>query len=570
MTLFLCYNGIEEAIDLPDDPQEIKQKIPELFGIEYFNVDVPETLSDSMIINVYDFFCCCEIENCTKSIDIAVALGHLDCLRYLYYREKDEDVRKDYWKRWKYEGFTMAAINGHLDCLQFMLETSKCVDYLEEPSLLGAANANQLECLEYLIKNVKQYSVRVIENAVSGGNLESIKLLTQGYKGKDTFNTATINAIIDNKLDIVKHFIEIGTECTATFMEFASEEASFEMVKFLVVSGCPNYRYAVLNAVIRNEQDMLKCLLDNGSPVDISECYNRASNDNNLETVRMVETFLGIKPIKSIFDYKQNEMMKRLKDRFELNRFDLMHAASGGYLECLDYIISKEPRLEYISNYANLECLEYMIGRGFKTTQMTLEFAAKNGKLDCLRFLVERGCQYITNLTRCAAEYGHLDCLIYLIDKGYTVTQDTILAGCKHFECLRFFIEKGYLVPRDVVKYFCDDIDSLRYLFEKGFSFDAINLRMAIVENNFECVKFMVDNGCSFEISLLDAPEIESYGDYSDSDILAFYACENVIVLKYLIENGCPWSDKIIFGALEQNNIECLEFLMKTRAQRRF
>jgi hypothetical protein len=84
--------------------------------------------------------CPCDEE---ASCKVAAAIGHLDCLRFLF--DKLKPSRKT-----EGEAVYQAACGGHMDILKYFVEERKISDDLKEDCVTGAARYGQLDCIKYL------------------------------------------------------------------------------------------------------------------------------------------------------------------------------------------------------------------------------------------------------------------------------------------------------------------------------------------------------------------------------------------------------------------------------------
>ena len=89
--------------------------------------------------------CPCDEEASCKQ---AAAIGHLDCLRFLF--DKLKPSRKT-----EGEAVYQAACGGHMDILKYFVEERKISEEVKSVCICNAAKFSQLDCLKYLGEEAK-------------------------------------------------------------------------------------------------------------------------------------------------------------------------------------------------------------------------------------------------------------------------------------------------------------------------------------------------------------------------------------------------------------------------------
>jgi hypothetical protein len=113
--------------------------------------------------------------------------------------------------------------------------------------------------------------------------------------------------------------------------------------------------------------------------------------------------------------------------------------------------------------------------------------------------------------------------------------------------------ENGYEGTQD---WFCmkvAEMNKLEYLVwlreVKNCDWDYGTIYAAARQNNLAMVKYCVDNGCPMNWLACSFAAREGYLD----------------VLKYLHENDCPWNSSACSYAHENNQIDCLNYLIEQK-----
>jgi len=254
-------------------------------------------------------------------------------------------------------------------------------------------------------------------------------------------------------------------------------------------------------------------------------------------------------------------------------------AAFNNKLECLKYIISRgyRPSAAIMSSIAGngaFDCLKYLHEHGVAitadvvaeaTTFECLEYAhkaisvmpdkacitaAKNGRLDCLKYAHENGGKFTNSIIKHAARAGSSPCLQYLHEHGCPLTVKVCrnAAAAGSLPCLQYAYELGgFNNIGDFIQHATGSLDCLKYIYSKLSSIDiTISLCEWTASKNVECLKFARSLGYHWDES----------------------TCENAVLsgkldcLKYAHENGCPWGDNIAIIASKVDSVECLKYVI--------
>jgi hypothetical protein len=109
----------------------------------------------------------------------------------------------------------------------------------------------------------------------------------------------------------------------------------------------------------------------------------------------------------------------------------------------------------------------------------------------------------------------------------------------------------------DIQKWFCwkvAEMNKLEYLVwareVKNCDWDWRTINTAVYQNNLAMVKYCVDNGCPMNANACCCAAENGHLD----------------VLKYLHENDCPWDSRACLWARRFNRIDCLNYLIEQKA----
>jgi len=222
----------------------------------------------------------------------------------------------------------------------------------------------------------------------------------------------------------------------------------------------------------------------------------------------------------------------------------------------------------------------------YKDRVPILENAAGEGHLEIIKYLFKisgndlscGGVQYSTNMLRVterAAENGHVEVLKYLYRCGYRLTPSTCAnaARCGQLEVVKYLYEmdrtffwnriewnrmdydREYETYKEMGVEICSiaaangHLEVLRFLHEHKYPWDATVCAKAAAGGHLDILKYLHENKCPSQL----------HGD----EEACIYAARNghLEVLKYLRDTGCPCGKRTHEAAVEEDQIEILQYL---------
>ena len=145
----------------------------------------------------------------------------------------------------------------------------------------------------------------------------------------------------------------------------------------------------------------------------------------------------------------------------------------------------------------------------------------------------------------------------------------------KQYDCFVLLIEYGCPLNVDIYNYLVEFNISTKYLEflikNKRIKYKSFILERAIINNNYDCLKLLIKN--KFPIS--DQAYINTLGKIDNKFLKLLiktkrpvngkftrYAAleKNILTLKLLINNGCPWSKKLLKYKFIDNT--CKQYLI--------
>ena len=288
-------------------------------------------------------------------------------------------------------------------------------------------------------------------------------------------------------------------------------------------------------------------------------------------------------------------------------------AAQMGHLKCLEKLhkeegVSLKGICDIAAAYGHLQCLKYAHDNGDEINEKTMDNACKADSLGIMRYLHDKKCPWSRQLCEIAAEHCHFHCLKYAHENGCPWDEMTIYKAIQNnnYGCVEYACENGCPTDEDMLNEACKmgNIRILKYLHEMNLKFDDLSATLCClkngdrecleyahangsklthntfslaVENNLlECIKFLVESMCDYElytgINAAKYCDLDSVKYLHKNDILLFdeatccYAVQNkkIGVIKYLIDNGCPWvSMDIMNQIIKYDKLSFLKYFIK-------
>ena len=198
--------------------------------------------------------------------------------------------------------------------------------------------------------------------------------------------------------------------------------------------------------------------------------------------------------------------------------------AYAGRLESLKRMEAQQTlgNYRYINKYAakggQKEVLLWARGKGYGSKDETWEFAVKHGDLDFLKWLKKNIADCTYDVCWAAAKIGSLEILKWLRENGSPWSKDTCMFAGAHRRW-----------------------EVLKWALANGCEYDVRLLNSFASEGQLHILKWMKENGY-FE------------------PIQCWYAVAggHMDVLEWLLDNGCPWEDRILTYALERGMLEVI------------
>lgn len=198
------------------------------------------------------------------------------------------------------------------------------------------------------------------------------------------------------------------------------------------------------------------------------------------------------------------------------------------------------------------DCLRTLYKNSKRINSYTCETIVRHNSINCLKYVIKKGIYQRdpyndSRLCHTALYYNNLECFKYLFRLNFTPLESqsyySSLRNTNKTECLDYLFKKGVEIPDDFIKH-CVGTNNLK-LIRHMYSNDMPLKRLcywAAYCNKMDILKFALSKGLECEA---DATQIAArHGALQ--------------ILKYLITNGCPYTDNECRIIQNNGNYYCI------------
>jgi hypothetical protein len=389
---------------------------------------------------------------------------------------------------------TIRSSNIECECsgndIPYFAETillmKKYVSRLADCHIEYAAEHGLTESIKYIrsVSGVEKdhhiSCIAAIKLAARGGHLECLMILCEIECGND--NGVCNSAAMGGHLECLKFLHKIGYKCGVQTVAVAAEHGHIECIRFLYDIGCGWNDGACYRAAKNGHLQCLRFLCENADRPDtqISEGARASRDARILRNSRIPRDALADCVVGRLVATRPMPIAKEPK-RDTANVYTFAGAASGGHLDCIEYLHSircpcDAKIFESAAKNGHLECIKYLIEHEYPCDESACIAAARGGYLDCVKYMHENGCPWNEWAYIAAAENGHLAVIMYLRESRCVPTEGAYLAaaGNGHFDCIEYMYVNEFPVPDNI----CDaaargrNLRCLQYMHEQGFQCD--------------------------------------------------------------------------------------------------
>jgi hypothetical protein len=251
-----------------------------------------------------------------------------------------------------------------------------------------------------------------------------------------------------------------------------------------------------------------------------------------------------------------------VKEGYTLTSEFIVSASTGGHVNVLKWIISKNPLLLPVTFLLLKSLLRAIKGKHVDTLEFLLEkfgvtgstelwqCASKHGNLEIYKILRKAGVPWDVCTSSSAAHSGDLNVLKWLSKHGCPFSDSRLLwqnsVDSGNLEVLKWLRDLG--CPWE--KVLCEqaaltgNFEILNWARENGCPWNKNTCSGASEAGNFEILRWARENGCPWDENTCAAA---AKGGHFE-------------ILRWVHENGCPWDENTCVGAARSGNLEILQW----------
>jgi hypothetical protein len=448
-------------------------------------------------------------------------------------------------------------INELLETYRFFgIEELSDLDYIYKIYVFFKRNESSMNILDdypelvELSKNLNSKCLTCSTAALNGFIIQLMYFHNMGYRFDDS---VCVNSARNGHLLCFKYTIKHMCGSTWVAGKEAAKFGHYDCLKYYCegIQHIFNYSFS--------------------SIVSMSIKYNHQKcTDLMFEIAEKVKNdlHLNIDIFQSIIKYGTVELLKRLikidmKNKFGQFKNELCkYSMSNERLEFIDYFLKtgftvSNSNMEFAFIRKNLELIKLLhknggtliyIRRGKKITFEILKYYIENRFpidedffrdvldaecIECYEYLKAR--YEIPNFVSKFFTHQSFDFFKYLADTGIELKK-SLLIECLHqhnpdlFKIFTYIYENSNdgLNSDQEIKLCVEiirtgEIDILKYVYEKGFEWDSSCINASIDYNQFECFKFLIENGCEYIDITDDENCSDEFKDYLRDNDFMFY-----------------------------------------------
>lgn len=267
-----------------------------------------------------------------------------------------------------------AVIMGHIDVIKKCnLTNERCLP-ITSAMLISLSNSNNMEIFKFLLDNAKNINYKILAKNLVAYNLINMFSYIMKYLQQDDKNSLLINVITGEwDISFFNILIDEGVDIyNRDILSVAITKNNKVIINRLFelnvdVKKCEK---ALHNAIINNDKELIRILLDKGSIIR-DECMYLATGTNDIETIKMLET--EDTDFKSLFPYAVNSCKFEMVKYFVLDKKVNVSECDISYL----------PRC--------CEMMMFLVNNGMKVTPQAWQVALYDTENTSINFLINKG-----------------------------------------------------------------------------------------------------------------------------------------------------------------------------------
>lgn len=315
-----------------------------------------------------------------------------------------------------------------------------------------AAESGDIDMLIYSGK--KNWSVITCQLASENGNLNCLTYL---YKNGCPWSSISLKlALVNGEVECAKFLYENGCQFGKDATEYINRVKNIDCVKFMQSIGYQPTREAIINAIENNRPELLEYLCDQGIELT-HHMFTLAVTSGNLECVKILHNKKCHCPpsaTEMALSRKHIKIFEFLKENgYQCNNYWLSMLCLRNHTDLLDLVYTDDPEIlerafqNSVKN-ASLEALQFLMSKGHSLCPKLMEYAVLKGNLKnglkSMKFLFENGCPWSEGICELAGFVGNLECLKFAHENGCSWNEkSTKLLAVNCVKCLEYAHKNG-------------------------------------------------------------------------------------------------------------------------------
>jgi len=385
------------------------------------------------------------------------------------------------------------------DVLTDMKNIFRPKDANQDDIVCRAIEAGRVEIVNFLIQSNMHEEVdsKAATCAAKWGNLQILTLLHEHALSWDC--TTTDAAALHGHLDCLQYAHKHGCALDTSALTAAATGGHLPCLQFIISTGVAWHRDVCTTAAEQGHLHILTYAYNCDCPWD-DLVVEKSAGNGHLHCLRFA--------------------LEQGCDVCE----EAVYKASYGHLDCLSLLYDCEAPFDDIAaavaaQHGSLQCVMFLIERGFGLTARTTCTAASCGQVHVLRYLFDNGVPYISTLLPFAANalQNRLECLQYLIEEqGLPINENGSLFGIAFMRadiaCVQYLISIGcpYIKFKfrdfssgdivDVLQFDCDMLQCIECALSHGWQCDIALYKGVCKYNLLRCKQYLEREGHGVEV----------------------------------------------------------------------
>jgi len=315
---------------------------------------------------------------------------------------------------WDTNFTAISALHGSLDCLMYGYEHGCPWD---ETCTIMAAKHGSVECLAFAHERGCPWNEECCSMAAKEGSLDC--LIYAHENGCPWDSQTCTEAAGEDEFECLRYAHENGCPWDATTTAAAATGFNTDILSYCHLNGCPWDETTVISAIDDNNQTTLEYALQNACPVSMESAYRASDVQFDLFT-----------EVVNVLSRETNSLQRGLSFAEEQDRLEQSLAEASPSCDLSWYLASQ----------GNVECLAYILSRGWPLHPGAGVAAATNDQFEMWMYLWEN-CENPQKFVD-QDYHGTLIKFIHRINPKYDVWSKLLQVDCSVNQELEQFIRQ--------------------------------------------------------------------------------------------------------------------------------